>query len=82
MHGKGLSPSDASRPRSGGPESFLGSEILAERGDCQIQINEWCVKASTVPHACDLLHLFTLVCFQLSATKSVVHVREYYYDIL
>ena len=42
VHGKGLSPSEkSSRPRSGCTDAFIGSALLAERGDFQIQINEW-----------------------------------------
>lgn len=42
VHGKGLSPSEKlSRPRSGCTDAFIGSALLAERGDFQMQINEW-----------------------------------------
>lgn len=42
VHGKGLSPSEkSSRPRSGCTDAFIGSALLAERGDFQMQINEW-----------------------------------------
>ena len=37
-----LSPSEKqSRPRSGCTEAFVGSELIADRGDFHMQINEW-----------------------------------------
>ena len=43
VHGKGLlSPSEKqSRPRSGCTGAFVDSELVAERTDFQMQINEW-----------------------------------------
>ena len=43
VHGKGLLSLSGkeSRPRSGCTEAFIGSELVAERADYQMQINEW-----------------------------------------